>query len=809
MGHLRRLVFASVLIGTVGFSSAESPAPAPAPDAKPIALVGGLIRTMTDAGDFVGTLVIRDGKIAALGPNERPPADAQVIDAAKCVIVPGLIDARGSLGLNTAASRESGSAAGLDIVDAIDPFDDDWKDAARQGVTAVYAQPSGPLGGSGAVLRVGPTRSAEGLVLKSPAAVQAALGQQQSAAAPAGNPQLAEMLARLGIAMPQQPAAAPSASNSLTRFAQAEQLRSQIDGARRYSENKSAKRDAPKELLARVVKKEIPLRLSVLHEDDVRNALKIAHDLGLRVVWENIDRPAVIPDEFAAQRSPLVVGPLTSRKPSVELKKLLQDGRRWAIGTFGDDPRATCGLRFHAASAVAAGLPRDAVLRALTADAADILGVGDKLGRLAAGRNADLVVVAGDPLDPSAPVRLTVCQGIVTHSAPNAEIAPRPAAVTATLPQTLPARYVLKTNRLLNESGEYAPGQVAVENGKLTSSLPTSLDVPTFDVGDAPITPGLVAGHVVIDSEPSPDADASHLRAIDGLTADNGKIRGYRDGGFLTAILAPGSNNVVSGVPAVLTTHDGRSASDAGMKFSLIAAARDRERYPVSLGGQVEFIDERLRGESGESLLHMPPSLKAAILGERERTLRALREQKSPAWFDAQDRTEIRAALRLIGEHKLRGVLLMPKQVEELTDEIRSSGAAVVLGPVRPQDADLMLRGVVALGKANVPLAFGGDEGDLRSSAATLVNAGLSRPTARRALIGLPATAFALPATTGKLAAGESADFVVWDGDVLDTASKPLAVVAQGQRVAAGKTDETRKKAAPAPQPAPTRRGRG
>src|SRR5437588_40731 len=81
-------------------------------------------------------------------------------------------------------------AAALDVLDAVDPFADDWRDAARQGVTAVYVQPagSGSLGGAGAVLRVGPAVTAQELALRSPAAVQAALGAAPPAAAQAANP---------------------------------------------------------------------------------------------------------------------------------------------------------------------------------------------------------------------------------------------------------------------------------------------------------------------------------------------------------------------------------------------------------------------------------------------------------------------------------------------------------------------------------------------------------------------------------------------------------------------------------------------
>jgi imidazolonepropionase-like amidohydrolase len=170
------------------------------------------------------------------------------------------------------------------------------------------------------------------------------------------------------------------------------------------------------------------------------------------------------------------------------------------------------------------------------------------------------------------------------------------------------------------------------------------------------------------------------------------------------------------------------------------------------------------------------------------------------------NRAEVRAALRLIAEHKLKGVLLMPRQVEELTDEIRRSGAAVVVGPQKSTDSELTTRGLAALGKANVPLAFGGEVSDLRPSASWLVNAGLPRPVARRALTGQPPAAFGLPANTAKLGTGESADFVVWDGDPIDLASRAVAVIAQGQHVMAGPDDEPKKRATPQTQPTPNRR---
>ena len=69
----------------------------------------------------------------------------------------------------------------------------------------------------------------------------------------------------------------------------------------------------------------------------------------------------------------------------------------------------------------------------------------------------------------------------------------------------------------------------------------------------------------------------------------------------------------------------------------------------------------------------------------------------SPPVLKAQTRTEIRAALQIIADHKLRGVLVSPRDVEELIDEIRQSGVVVVIGPVKPHDSDRATRAFVAL----------------------------------------------------------------------------------------------------------------
>src|SRR5262245_10452753 len=109
MGRTRAFALGLFPALAAGLLAAEAPVGAPGP--KPIAVVGATVRTQTDAGDIVGTIVVRDGKVTALGKDVPIPADATRIDGTGCVVAPGLIDARGALGLNPAAAREGGRDA--------------------------------------------------------------------------------------------------------------------------------------------------------------------------------------------------------------------------------------------------------------------------------------------------------------------------------------------------------------------------------------------------------------------------------------------------------------------------------------------------------------------------------------------------------------------------------------------------------------------------------------------------------------------------------------------------------------------------
>jgi imidazolonepropionase-like amidohydrolase len=867
MDTARKCLLARSFLGTIGlfigsmlFADGE-----PSPGSRALALVGGRILTQTDAGTVVGTVLIRDGNIIAVGPGVAVPSDAVRIDVAGLVITPGLIDARSTLWLTAAAAREGASDGGLDVLDGIDPHDEDWKEVIRQGVTTVYVQPasSGILGGRGAVLHVGPAESLEELVLKAEAAAQAALGTEAAAPTPAVQPTLPR---RRGGDPPTpepvaQPTTAPTASGSaLTRFGQYEQLKRVFETVKKYDEgwkqfeeadktkkNASAgkpsegkksgeakgasspkpKRDGTKEFLRKVLKGEVHLRIEAHREDDVRNALRLADDFRLRVILDGVSNSLNVTESIVGRRLPLVLGPFVELeetpayrrdRPADWPKALLAQDSRWALGTFSSQPRGSRLLRVHAAAAVARGIDPDRVLRAMTRDAAEILGVGDRLGTIAPGKRADLAVFAGDPLDPSVPVRLVVSSGKIVFQADGRPM-PTQHSVLSTrysvpnLPTRLPKKYALKTQHLLTEDGKLQPGMVLVDNGKvagLGSVLTTGDGVPMYDLGSAVLTPGLVAAHSDLGlgsaiDDPA-EANAGHVRVADVYDPQHQSIRELVKGGFTRTLFAPGSVNVIAGsCSSVRLGAMEPLFRDAGMKFVLTASSRGASRsapdtlddvlpaivgrsrggparYPGSLAGQVELVEKVLSGKSPSTELYLPLRIRQHIQLERNRYIVALLERTQVAFFEAHTRAEIDAALQLIARFKVHGVLIGPEEIRPFLDEIKRLGVGIVARPTHVGDYDRSALELAEAAAAGVPVAFGSASAqEMRIAAALAINAGMPREAAWRGLTTAAGQMAGLPESAGRLKVGAPADLVIWDGSPLDLRSRPLCVIVDGK----------------------------
>ena len=343
---------------------------------------------------FDGALLVQDGRITDLGPDVEIPADAEVLDAEGGWLLPGFIDAHVHLGV----AEEGEGWAGEDInemtdpvmaaaraIDAINPVEIGFDDAIIGGITAVNVNPGSgnPIGGLAVAIRTH-GRVVDEMVLRSPSGLKAALGE---------NPK------RVYGERKQTPS---------TRLGVALTIRQAFAKARAWSAKPADERDADlvSEALTRVLEREIPWRQHSHRADDIATALRIAEEFGFELVLDHGTEAYLIADRIAAAGVPVLYGPLIVSRSKVEVRHrtpkapgiLTAAGVKVSIIT--DHPVVPIEfLVDQAALAVKHGMAPADALRAITLNPAEVLGIADRLGSLAPGKDADLVLWEGDPLD--------------------------------------------------------------------------------------------------------------------------------------------------------------------------------------------------------------------------------------------------------------------------------------------------------------------------------------------------------------------------------------------------------------------------
>ncbi len=346
-----------------------------------------------DADPFDGTLVVTGGSISALGPKVKIPAGAAVIDAAGAWLLPGFIDAHVHLGMQPEGEVGSTSdvnemtdpnMAAVRAIDAVDPFDPGFDDALAGGITAVNVNPGSgnPIGGLAVALHTH-GRYIEEMVLRSPSGLKSALGE---------NPK------RVYGDKKETPS---------TRLGTAMVIRKAFMDAQNYlAKADPAARDPRMEALAMVLRREIPWRQHCHRADDIATALRLADEFGYELVLDHGTDAHVLADVLAERGIPVLIGPLFTTKSKVELRgrSLANPGKLAAAGVeisiITDHPVVPVNFLVHQCTlAVKEGLDRETALRAITINPAKVLGLADRIGSLAPGKDADLVLWSGDPLD--------------------------------------------------------------------------------------------------------------------------------------------------------------------------------------------------------------------------------------------------------------------------------------------------------------------------------------------------------------------------------------------------------------------------
>jgi Na+/H+ antiporter NhaA len=365
-----------------------------------IAITGG--RVVPVEGDPIdgGTVLVADGTISAvLGPGAQLPDGVPVIDAAGKWVLPGLIDAHTHLGAYEDGMGWAGAdtneltgpnQAQVRVVDAINPADVGFRDAIAGGVLAVNVQPGSgnPIGGQTAAIRCW-GRTVEDMVLRAPSGLKSALGENPKRNYGNRNETPATRLGTASVIR----SALVAAANYLAELESA-------------TAGEPAKRDLKLESLGLALRREIPWRQHCHRADDIATALRIAAEFGTDLVIDHGTEAYLIADKIAAAGVPVVIGPLLTARSKVELRNrtiaspalLAAAGVSIAITT--DHPVVPIHFLVHSATfAVREGLSPVEALRSVTITPARVMGIDGRLGSIEPGKDADLVIWSGDPLD--------------------------------------------------------------------------------------------------------------------------------------------------------------------------------------------------------------------------------------------------------------------------------------------------------------------------------------------------------------------------------------------------------------------------
>lgn len=381
-------------------------------------ITGGKILTMAGRVYENGTIGIQNGKIAEIkeGSIHNAGCNGQknIINVDGAWVMPGLIEAHCHVGISEEKKGMEGDDCNENVnpitpylraIDAINTMDAGFSDAVRAGITSAMIGPgsSNVVGGQFAFLKLF-GRCIDDLIVKAPAAMKVAFGE---------NPKV--NYSGMGKS--------PS-----TRMAIAGMLREELFHAREYlkkkKENRNFEPDFRMEPWKAVFNGEIPLKAHVHRVDDIFTAVRIAKEFGLRMTLDHCSEGHLVADRLAQEGFPAIVGPDLSSRSKIEVQNvafktvgiLQKAGMLTAITT--DHPVSLIqSLPICAGMAVKAGLPMEEGLKSITINPAKICGVADRVGSLEVGKDADIAVFTGNPMEVFTRTLYTIIDGRIVYDA--------------------------------------------------------------------------------------------------------------------------------------------------------------------------------------------------------------------------------------------------------------------------------------------------------------------------------------------------------------------------------------------------------
>ena len=367
-------------------------------------IVNGTVHTMEGLTIPNGYVAVSGDKITGTGPMEECPVhwEGERVDAQEGHILPGYIDAHSHLGMFGDALGFEGDDGNestdpctphLRAIDAINPLDRCFSEARAAGVTTVLTGPgsANPISGQFAAIKTS-GRWVDAMVVKAPVAMKLALGE---------NPKWVYN-ERHETPVTRMATAAIIRENLYKALEYGEKL----ERAAEDEEEDKPDYDAKLEALLPVVRGELPVHIHAHRADDIATGVRIAKEFHLKCVIVHGTEAHLIPELLEQEGVPVITGPSLGDRSKPELANmtiespavLTMRGVKVAICT--DHPEVPIQyLPLCAALAVKGGMTPEAALAAITINPARIAGIDDRVGSLAPGKDADIVITSGHPIN--------------------------------------------------------------------------------------------------------------------------------------------------------------------------------------------------------------------------------------------------------------------------------------------------------------------------------------------------------------------------------------------------------------------------
>jgi len=803
---------------------------------KPIVIKANKIHTAANGTITNGMILVREGKIVRVGKNIEVPDNAILFQTN--VVIPGLVDIHSHAGVYTlpmVSANMDGNEMTNPVtpeVRALDSFN--FGDPALQkglsgGVTTIVARPGSAnvIGGTSVAVKL-KNAPPEEMILKEPCDLKMTIeynpvifyGRKNRAPTTL---QMVYFLARKA-------------------FIEAQDYMNEwkaYEADKKVGKDASPpKRDLGKDAIVMALKREIPIHVHVISPSEIMSAIRFADEFNLRLSLAHVPGAYLIVDELAQRKDVHFNVGCTSLytffQDNLKFKNvaaiLANAGLSVSIqaDTVGDWQH---NLLYLASMSVRYGMNEEDALKALTIHGAEAVNLDDRIGSIEEGKDADLVLLNGEPFEMTTSIENVFIDGKVEYQKHGVDTGAFQTSIPdisrqLVLPENFksPQRFVIRGGTIFTMTGlPLKDGAIMIKDGKI-ERIGSNIDIPhgcpVVEADDFVVMPGLVNPRSYMSialnwrkvsstdeiSKPVvPEMEVKH--AIDPQSPD---FYFARQLGVTTAMVTPGNRNVIGGQGVIIKTAgsvvDQMILRDQSiMVFGMGDLAKRTNSMPTTRMGIAyllrkaltkarEYMDQKGLKNGKENEMRSPRNFSTEALIP-------VLQRKKAVLIHCHRSDDIRAAIRLADEFNLKMILTGGTEAYKVADEIKRRGIPVILERIyrrrtRFDDGDFEPSNPALLAKAGIRFAFKPEEGgrwiapavawgggDMMELAALAVKHGLDEERALRAITIDAAKIIEMDQRVGSLEPGKDANILILKGHPLRVRSLPVAVFIEGKLV--------------------------